>query len=129
MNATMKDHAREQAEAQLKSIQEMIEALNTKNDEEREQAEQTIQEDPLEVAVRSDWHTPGEKAEKPSQYKILLCTGGPAVRIVGDLSEYGEPESATLEYQDWGTPWMEYRLDREEEETVLAYARCFYFGE
>jgi len=32
--------------------------------------------------------------------EILLCTGGPVVRIVGDLSQHHEPDSARLEYQD-----------------------------
>jgi hypothetical protein len=30
-------------------------------------------------------------------------TGGPAVRITGDLADYGEPETASIEYQDWFT--------------------------
>lgn len=92
-----------------------------------EKAREQIEESPLSVEVRSDWHTPGGDST-PGEYNILLCTGGPAVRIVGQLSEHGEPESARLEYQDWFTPWEEYRLDAEEE-TVVEYARCFYFGE
>ena len=93
--------------------------------EDQDEARQRIEEDALSVEVRSDWTTPGEKMEA-GEYCILLCTGGPAARIVGDLNG-GEPCSARLEYQDWGVPWTEYvNCDRD---TLLTYARCFYFGE
>ena len=62
-----------------------------------------------------------------AEYKITLCTGGPAVRIVGELDN-GYPHSASLEYQDWGTPWTAYWLKEEEEEILLEYAQCFYYG-
>ena len=103
-------------------------------DEERDQyhdedeARERIQEDPLSVQVRSDWHNPGERGES-LEYEILLCTGGPACRIIGDLGQYNEPDSVSIEYQDWFTPWNDYPLSSEEEETLLTYARQFYFGE
>jgi len=103
-------------------------------EEEREEyhaedvARQIIQEDPLEVSVRNDWHVPGADSES-TDYLILLCTGGPACRIVGELNQWNEPETAKLEYQDWFTPWTNYSLTSEEEETLLTYARQFYFGE
>lgn len=93
----------------------------------REEAETRIQEDALSVEVRSDWHTPHDVAEAPFEFKILLTTGGPAVRIMGELDEHGQPDRAWLEVQDWGTPWTRY-FDIEQD-TLLAYARCFYFGE
>jgi len=86
-------------------------------------------EDPLSVEVRSDWHSPGADDDECGEYNILLCTGGPAVRIVGDLNKWKEPESARLEYQDWFTPWENYYLNGNDEEKLVAYARCFYFGE
>lgn len=104
-------------------------------EEQREQyhdeegALQTIQEDPLSVEVRSCWHTPCDKDAEDGEYMILLCTGGPAVRIVGTMGRFNEPDSAKIEYQDWFTPWEEYRLDSEEETVVLTYARQFYFAD
>lgn len=130
-----KDYAKEQAKAQLESIKEMVAEFNkpveSEEDERRkEDAEQTIQEDALSVEVRSGWYTLSQDSDrKPAEYNILLCTGGPACRIIGSLSEYGEPETARIEYQDWGTPWTEYRLTSDEEEILLTYAGCFYFGE
>lgn len=93
-----------------------------------EDARERIQEDPLSVEVRSGWcSNPSEL--KPEEYTILLCTGGPACRIIGDLSEHGDPETARIEYQDWFTPWVDYPLDSEEEADVVRYAQQFYFGQ
>jgi hypothetical protein len=91
-----------------------------------DQARQTIEEDALSVEVRSGWCSPGSEM-KAEEFCILLCTGGPAVRIRGELNEYGEPDRAWLECQDWFTPWTQ--VFDVEQETLLAYARCFYFGE
>ncbi len=93
--------------------------------ENEDAARDRIQEDPLSVEVRSDWTTPGEPLE-PSEFMILLCTGGPAVRIVGELNR-GEPCRAWLEYQDWGTPWTQYF--GASSDTLCQYAAHFYFGE
>lgn len=94
--------------------------------EDVEQAQKRIQE-PLEVQVRGEWHSPGdEDAAKPSEFYILLCTGGPAVRIRGELNR-GDPDRAWIEYQDWGTPWTRY-FDAEQD-VLLAYCREFFFGE
>lgn len=139
MNTKPVDHAKDQAKAQLESITEMVAELEkAERDEEgkldfdstrHEKAEQTILEDALEVAIRDDWYSPGEPdSQRTAEYKILLCTGGPAVRIIGDLDGF-IPETARLEYQDWGTPWTEYRLTAEEEKIILKYAACFYFGD
>ena len=90
-----------------------------------EDARQRIQEDPLSVEVRSDWASPGEELTA-GEFQILLCTGGPAVRIMGELNR-GEPVRAWLEYQDWGTPWTQYFGARSE--TLCQYASHFFFGE
>jgi len=91
-------------------------------------ARQAILDDALSLAVRSGWYSPGETPE-PEEFAILLCTGGPAVRIRGELSAHREPERAWIEYQGWGTPWTEYHGDGCEQETLLTYCRQFYFGE
>ena len=86
-----------------------------------------IQEDPLSIEVRSDWHAPGDTdGNSPSEFQILLCCGGPAVRIRGEIGNYGQPSRAWMEFQDWGTPWTEYFSASQE--TLLAYCSNFYFG-
>jgi hypothetical protein len=123
-----KTHSEKQAAAQYESIKEMVENLKAaKTEEETERAQQTIQEDALSAEVRSDWYAPGGDQDKPAEYRILLCWGGPACQLVGDLDEYGQPDTAKIEHQDWGTEWTEY--DGTDEEILLEYARQFYFGE
>lgn len=124
--------AAQYAEMCVTNIREMIEALGAAGDDDRkrEDAEQTIHEDPLSVEVRSGWYTLDRDVDKkPAEYNILLTTGGPAARIIGDLDEYGQPESARFEYQDWFMPWTEVRLKQEDSAILLRYAQQFYFGE
>lgn len=90
-------------------------------DDARTQAEESA----LSVELSGTWE-PGAKPEADS-YIILLSTGGPALRITGNLGRYNEPSSASLEYQDWGTPWTEYREANEND--LLQFASVFYFGE
>lgn len=87
-----------------------------------------IQEGPLSVEVRSGWYSPGDDPE-PEEFAILLSTGGPALRIRGELDDYKQPRRAWLEYQDWGTPWTEYHGEGLDSGALLTYCQQFYFGE
>lgn len=96
----------------------------------RDRAQQRITEDALSLEVRSDWHVPGDPdGAMPGEYNILLGTGGPASRIVGDLDEHCQPTSARFEYQDWFKPWTKAWVTGEDEAVMLKYAQQFYFGE
>lgn len=121
--------AEEIGKSAYESIAEMVEALDNEEEDPTaiEEAQEDIMEDPLEIRVRSDWYAPGSEDTKPTEYEILLSTGGPASRIVGDLDEYGQPIRARLQVQDWGKPWTEY-FDVDHK-VLLRYARCFYFGD
>ena len=151
--------AKQQGQAQFDSIREMVEELQAADadawrdgptpsgdySERCESARQRIEEDALSVEVRSGWCNPnnlGGDGMSPAEYRILLCTGGPAVQIVGELSEHGEPETAVMQVQDWFRPWTDMRpiVDKalhssdpgnagDAEPILLEYARCFYFGE
>lgn len=87
-------------------------------------ARQRIEEDALSVEVRSDWASPGEEMVA-SEFRIVLCTGGPHVEIVGDLSQHNEPESVRIIYKDWGNHGELFDFDHD---AVLRYCSCFYFG-
>lgn len=92
-------------------------------------ARERIEEAPYGVQVRSDWHTPGEpSSENSGEYIITLGGGGPASRIIGEF-ENGEPFSAHFEYQDWYKPWTQANLTGKEEDTLLRFAQCMYFGD
>jgi hypothetical protein len=97
------------------------------DEDDAEKAREEIQEGPLSVQVRSGWHDPNGESEA-EEFEILLSTGGPALRIRGDLSEHKEPSRAYLETQDWGTPWTQFFLTSEESDDVLTYCQQFYFG-
>jgi hypothetical protein len=121
----------EQAAAQYASILSMVQALQAArddgDDEAIDEARRAITEDALEVSVGySGWYGPGEKPE-PDQYRILLCTGGPAVQIFGKLGEHNEPISAELQWQDWFQPWSFYFGPEVQEDILLEYAREFNF--
>ncbi|MGH8758105.1 MAG: hypothetical protein ACREVW_01095 [Burkholderiales bacterium] len=97
--------------------------------ESSDKARERIQESPLSAQVRSGWTSPGEPMEA-EQFEILLSTGGPALRIMGELDEHKKPHRAWLEYQDWGTPWTEYHAPEQcDHDTLLAFCTQFYFGE
>jgi hypothetical protein len=96
--------------------------------ESRDDAYERIQEDPLSIEVRTGWYSPGE-APEPEEFNILLCTGGPAVRIIGELDQYKQPCRAWIEYQDWFTPWAELvSIEAYERDALLTYCQQFYFG-
>lgn len=148
-------HWRSQADAQLVSIREMVAALiateESDDDDARDDAVQAIYEDALSVEVRAGWMTVSayyqavqatglsqervsrEDLEpfKPVEFRILLCTGGPAVQIVGELSEHGEPvaEKIQLQGQDWLQPWQNAVISDEDRQILARYAQCFNFGE
>lgn len=103
-----------------------LEAIAGEN-ESRDDAETAIQQDALSVEVRSDWRTVGSEAED-SDFRIVLCTGGPHVQIMGELNN-GEPTRAWLEYADWFTGMTERVNDEGDQDALLSYASRFFCGE
>lgn len=137
----MSDSAISNARAWLADIQEGLAALDALNNGaesvtydgeafgDADALREQLEERPLSVQIRDGWRSPGAKGE-PDEYEILLTTGGPALRIWGDLDDYCEPDdSPRLQWQDWGTPWTALQLEGAERKAVTAFARLFYFGE
>jgi hypothetical protein len=134
------EHAREQAKGKLQSIMALMERVHhaetcngddcplTKKEmyHDMDATVEEVYESPLSVEVRSDWATPG-KDLVPMNYRLLMTTGGPAVKITGSLNEEGMPATAELEYQDWGTPWTTYPLNSEELQAILEFAQYFSY--
>ena len=122
----MSQNSCDQAFAQLASIKAMLKAVENATDDEREAAEQAIYDDPLEVSVRcASWSSQYDNLE-PDEYRILLCTGGPAVQITGDLNEHMQPVTARLQHQDWFEPWETLSIDDQDNEALLSYAYHFF---
>ena len=86
---------------------------------------------PLTVLVRSDWHFPDSKMET-AEFEILLSTGGPACRIVGQLERGAVAWQAgcrpILQHQDWFTPWSDSSYDIDTN-ALLWFCEQFYYGE
>lgn len=163
------DHAKEQAQAQLRSILEMVAAheldwdrfetlkeereffkkeelhaelvvWEQENKEEWEElaeiagdyedqdaVREAMHNNALSCETRTDWSSNPEDNE-PAEFRILICFGGPTVEIQGELGEYGEPSSAWIQYQDWGTPMTRLLISPDDEESLLTYCSVFYFG-
>ena len=111
-------------------LRELTEAATLEGDlqENAENVRERIQESPLSVQVRSGWYSPGEREQEPEEFEILLETGGPALRIRGELDEHATPCRAWLEYQDWGTGWTKYRGEGLEHSNLMTFCEQFYFG-
>lgn len=137
MTATPDNHARDNATAWLETIRELVANLQAAYDADArdgaqdaiDAAQTAIHEAPLSVEVRSGWYRPCDANPEPEEYRILLTWGGSAAQITGDLDGYGQPYTARLEDQDWGTPWTPHPLTDEEREDVLTFAQQFYFGD
>jgi len=110
-----------------RSMEAFIEALREQYHD-REDALEYIYDLPLEICVRTGWEPVGGPRERlANEYYILLCTGGPAVRIWGRLDDYREPCMAVLEYQDWFTEWEPY-TGHQHKSKLLEFAGCFSYN-
>lgn len=88
-------------------------------------ARRRIVEDPLSVEIRSGWANSYAEFE-PEEFRIVLCTGGPHVEIVGDLDR-GEPSRPRILYRAWGESGELFDFDRD---AVLTYCNAvFYLGD
>lgn len=127
-------HAKDNAAAWLDSIRDMMgrfdAAVESETGDSQDRVREEIQESPLSIEVREGWKLPGTEGE-PEEYLILLSTGGPALRIIGNLGAHNEPETAHLQWQDWFTPWTEYESPDclTNDSILLKFANQFYFGE
>jgi hypothetical protein len=63
---------------------------------------------------------------KETVYYVTLAGGGPAARLKVTLDEYGEIETATLQFCDWFEPWTD--APHQDSELVERYARLLDVG-
>jgi len=131
----MSEHAIQNAKAWLETIVELEAALdaetfpveaNGQSFDDLDSLKEHVMELPLSVEVRDGWHTLGGSSA-PEEYLVLLSTGGPALRIYGDLDQDNCPATAQLQWQDWGTLWTDLETTPEEAEAILAFAQEFYY--
>lgn len=93
----------------------------------KEDAERAIEEDPLEIQYCTGWYSISEGTpEKPKEFYVLITTGGPAVRIMGEFDQHGNITRAYMQVQDWFTPWVDvYHADQD---TLIRYCEIVGVG-
>jgi hypothetical protein len=110
---------------ELREMEALLQAADCEDAADEDYVRGRIQDRVLSVEVRSGWTVLGEDLV-PEEFVVLLGTGGPAMRVRGELGEHGEPHRAWIEVQDWGTPWTHYL--GADGDVVLQWAQQFYFG-
>jgi hypothetical protein len=91
-------------------------------------------ESALSIELRGPWYTAGSEKPEADEYSILLSTGGPALRIYGELNRCREPnvDRSEMQVQDWGTPWTWYEPEAAQHEdwddAFAWFIGCFYIG-
>ena len=95
-----------------------------------DEIQEQVQEWPLSVDVRCTiWQSPGTEDWEPNEFQILLGTGGPAMRIIGEFGAHGEPCNPLMQVQDWFRPWTTCNTTDEQDEALLWFCSEFYFGD
>lgn len=127
----MSDNSNQQAQAHLNTISDLMARYNAAVEDGHFELVDDITDEcyelPLSCEVRSGWATHPSEFE-PEGFRILLCTGGPAVQLIGELDRGGAATSAILQHQDWFEPWQNLPLDENDWTALLSFAQQFYFG-
>ncbi len=100
---------------------------NLKDFDSQDQLRESVLNSALSVEFRSGWYSSLDDELVPEEFKILLTWGGPALRIIGELDNYG-PVNPKLQFQDWGTPWTDFEITEDQEKALNWFCNCFYFG-
>ena len=74
-------------------------------DELAEAITEELRDEPLEITSCLET---GDRLD-PGTFELLLCTGGPAMRVVGRVNRYGEGCDAVVQWQDWFKPWTSFQ--------------------
>jgi len=93
----------------------------------QDQLRESVLNSALSVEFRSGWYSSLDDELVPEEFKILLSWGGPALRIIGELDNYG-PVNPKLQFQDWGTPWTDFEITEDQQDALNWFCNCFYFG-
>ena len=133
MTTTKTNHALNNAIGHIESMVEDFkkdQQLQESNDyNQQDELRESILNSALSVEFRSGWYSSPESITdlRPEEFKILLSWGGPALRIIGELDDYG-PVNPKLQYQDWGTLWTDFEITENQQEALNWFCNCFYLG-
>ena len=131
MTTTRTNYALNNAIGHIESMVEYFkkdQQLQESNDyNQQDELRESILNSALSVEFRSGWYSSPEDETKAEEFRILLSTGGPALRIIGKLDDYG-PIEPKLQFQDWGTPWTDFEITEDQQKALNWFCNCFYFG-
>ena len=131
MTTTKTNHALNNAIGHIESMVEDFkkdQQLQESNDyDQQDELRESILNSALSVEFRSGWYSSLDDELVPEEFKILLSWGGPALRVIGELDNYG-PVNPKLQYQDWGTLWTDFEITEDQQEALNWFCNCFYFG-
>ena len=131
MIETKESHSIANAKATIETMVEDFkkdQQLQESNDyNQQDELRESILNSALSVEFRSGWYSSLDEETKPEEFKILLTWGGPALRIIGELDDYG-PINPKLQFQDWGTPWTDFEITKDQQKALNWFCNCFYFG-
>ena len=134
MTTTKENHALENAIATIETMVEDFkkdQQLQESNDyNQQDELRESVLNSALSIQFRSGWYSSlydRVRIGQPAEFKILLSWGGPALRVIGELNDYG-PVNPKLQYQDWGTSWTDYEITEDQEEALNWFCNCFYLG-
>ena len=135
MTTTKTNHALENAIATIETMvddfkkDQLFEKI--KDYDAQDQLRESILNNALSVEFRSGWYSLGENELTAKEFRILLTWGGPALRIIGELDDYG-PVNPKLQFQDWGTPWTDlndiWEVNQDQQKALNWFCNCFYLG-
>ena len=127
---TKENHALNNAIGHIESMVEDFKKdkhfFDIKDFKSQDELRESILNSALSIQFRSGWETFKEDF-KPTEFKILLSWGGPALRVIGEISE-NFAVNPKLQYQDWGTPWIDFEITEEQQDALNWFCNCFYFG-
>ena len=131
LTTTKTNQALENAKGHIESMVDDFkkdQQLQESNDyDQQDELRESVLNSALSVEFRSGWYSSPEDETKAEEFKILLSTGGPALRIIGKLDDYG-PIEPKLQHQDWGTPWTDFEITEDQQKALNWFCNCFYFG-
>ena len=131
MTTTKENHALNNAIGHIESMVEDFKKdqiyENLKDFESQDELRESILNSALSVEFRSGWYSSLDDELVAEEFKILLTWGGPALRIIGELDNYG-PINPKLQFQDWGTLWTDFKTTKDQQKALNWFCNCFYFG-
>ena len=131
MTTTKENHALNNAIGHIESMVEYFKKdkhfFDIKDYDSQDELRESVLNSALSVEFRSGWYSSPEDETKAEEFKILLSTGGPALRVIGELDDYG-PVNPKLQFQDWGTPWTDFEITEDQQKALNWFCNCFYFG-